>query len=505
MKNNKILYIAAFATLFGLGCSKDFDKINDDPNNPSNVPTAFLLSGAQKGIADNTVDRWWGGSVGNQLAQYWSSNQYTSESRYQFRTNITNTYWNLFYAGGANATAGNAQGGLVELQKIIDLCTTEPDKYSTSGYPKNQIAVAKLLQSLVFQNLTDTWGSIPYSEAAKGVANTSPKYDNQKDIYIGILASIDSALAMIDDAKDGPSGDLLYGGDMGKWKMFGNSLKLRVAMRMADAEPTLASQKANEAVTAGIFASNADDAAYPYSASSIDGNPNWYDFNIDARNDFCGSNIMVDVLTGLGDPRIDFFYALPVDTNIHIGEIYGLTEANGAGTDDAQVSQRSDLVMSQTFPGVLLDYAQMEFCLAEAVERGFITGNAKSHYDAGIQASMDFWSGGTISATDIATYLAKADVDYDALKAGGSTWKQIIGKQKWIALYNQGIQGWAEWRRLDFGILQLPADGVLDGTGIPNRLLYPTDEQRLNGTNYKAALSSQGPDVLSTKLWWDKN
>lgn len=501
---NKFLIISAVSALTFNSCKKGFDTINDDPNNPAIVPTSFLLTGAEKGIMDNTVDHWWGAQVGNQLAQYFSSNQYTSESRYQFRTSITNQYWNLFYAGGANSTAGNAQGGLKELQQIIDLCTNEPDKYSLYGDPKNQIAVATILQSWVFQNLTDVFGQIPYSDALKGVSKAAPKYDDQKTIYTGIITKLDAAIASMDASKDGPSGDLIYDGDMDQWKKFANALKIRVATRMADREPALAAKAITEAVASGTFTSGADDAVYPYSASSIDGNPNWYDLNIDARNDFCASNIIIDELNGLQDPRIGFFFNKAVKTDTFIGEVYGLSEANGAGTDDEDVAQRSDLIMSQTFPGVFITYAEIQFALAEAAERGIAVPNsAKSYYDEGIKASMDFWSGGSLSATDITNYTQQANVDYDALKAGGKSWKEIIGKQKWIALFNQGVQGWSEWRRLDFGILQRPADGELQGTGIPTRVIYPTDEQRLNGSNYNAALTAQGPDLLSTKVWWD--
>lgn len=117
---------------------------------------------------------------------------------------------------------------------------------------------------------------------------------------------------------------------------------------------------------------------------------------------------------------------------------------------------------------------------------------------------MEYWSLGSLTSYDINTYLAKPEVDY-ATAIAGSPWNEVIGKQKWLALYMQGMESWTEWRRLDFGILQDPAGGVLAGSGIPVRILYPTQEYDRNGNSVSAAASSIGGDLLDTKLWWDAN
>jgi hypothetical protein len=180
--------------------------------------------------------------------------------------------------------------------------------------------------------------------------------------------------------------------------------------------------------------------------------------------------------------------------------VYGLSEANGASTPNSSVSQRSALILSSNLPGIYMDYAQVEFMMAEGVERGWITGDAETHYNNAVSASIEYWTGLNGTTPDIAAYLARPEVAY---ATAGSTWKEKIGKQKWIALYNQGVQGWTEYRRLDFGILQLPADGVLDGSGIPLRMRYPVDEQTLNSGNYSSAVASQGTDDHGTRIWWD--
>src|ERR1043165_5113190 len=156
--NKTLVYaVVVLAVLQFSSCKKGFDEINDDPNNPKEVPTSFLLTGAQKGLMDNNWDHWWNGQVGNQLAQFWASNQYTSESRYLYRTGVTNNYWTYAYAGGQNDALA-VVGGMEELQTIIDLCTANPDKYSPYGFPDNQIAVATILKVWQFQMLTDAFG-----------------------------------------------------------------------------------------------------------------------------------------------------------------------------------------------------------------------------------------------------------------------------------------------------------------------------------------------------------
>jgi len=536
MKKNSIIntqkfLLAAFSfSLLFASCTKDFENINNDPNNPKNVPNSFYLAGAQRGIMDNTVDIWWGGNVGNQLAQYWSSNQYTSESRYNFRIEVTTTSWRNFYTGGTN-DEDVIVGGLFELKKIVDNCTNEPGLSSASGDVHNQIAVATLLRVWLVQNMTDAWGDIPYSQALDPDHNRAPKYDRQADIYYtgstNLLKEVSEALNNINTSAAGPVGDLVYGGDMTKWAKFGNALKMRIALRMVDRDENVAKTAFLDAVAAGTYTSNDDNALLHYGTSATSSNPVYNNYAVQGRDDYASSNVMMAVLdTGAGhslfDPRLPCFFAPAEDTTngVWVGEVYGLSEANGAATANSIISQRSPLILSATLPGIYMDYAQVEFMMAEASARGWaVSGTAEDHYKAGIQSSIEFWTALYVpfaptgyappTQAEIDAYIAQDSVDYNLQLAaappsvGADKWKYPIGKQKWIALYNQGIQGWAEWRRLDFGILQLPADGVIDGTGIPFRMKYDVNEQTLNSGNYNAALGDQGPDLQDTRLWWD--
>lgn len=494
---NKILKTSLICAAFSLvftACDKHFATVNTDPNNSTSTATSFLLTNAQKSMMDFTWDEWFNGRRGNQLAQYWASNQYSAESRYALRVNITNSYWSLFYTRS-----------LQDLQEIIRLNETSPGDYVGFGKNDNQIAIAKTLQAWLYQNMTDCWGPIPFSQALGGDEFPFPKYDSQEEVYMGLIAMLNDAIAKFDDTDMSVKGDMIYNGDIAKWKKFANSLKMRVAMRMADVKPAEAATAVSEAIASGVMTSNADNALFPYMNGAPNNNPLAEDYK--TRNDFAASNIMVDELNRLGDPRVGFYYAPTANGGTFVGEVYGLTEADAALTLDGDISQRNAQVLAETAPGIFMDYAQVEFLLAEAAERGITgAGIAATHYNNGITASMQYWDvAGTLSAADIAAYLAQPDVDYLTLTAT-QTWREIIGRQKWIALYMQGVQGWAEYRRLDFGILQVPAGGTLMGTGIPNRMMYPTDEQTLNGEQYQAGVVLLGgADDLDTKLWWDVN
>src|SRR5690606_38983949 len=253
----------------------------------------------------------------NQLAQYWASNQYSSESRYQFRSEVSNSYWSLFYSGGT------AVGGMSDLEEIIRLNTERPNDFEGFGDNGNQIAVAKALKAWTFQNLTDCWGPIPFSQALKGSEVPSPAYDSQEEVYMGLLAMLNEANADINVSAAGPQGDKIYGGDMSKWKKFVNSLKLRVAIRMADVNPNVAGTAIQEALNDGVFTSNADNALLPYGDAAPNNNP----LNEDrkTRNDFCASNIMVDHLKSISDPRLAMYYEPAVNSGEFVGEVYGLT------------------------------------------------------------------------------------------------------------------------------------------------------------------------------------
>ncbi|WPP49258.1 SusD/RagB family nutrient-binding outer membrane lipoprotein [Catalinimonas niigatensis] len=519
MKN--IIYSTKVWILAGLilvmSACEDFEEMNTDPNQPPVVPTSALLSSAQKQLMDHIWDEWHNGRFGMHYAQYWSANEYTDESRYQLRQAINNNYWLYYYAGRDALMDGETNGGgLQDLQEIIRLNENDPESFVSYGDTQNQIAVAKIMKAWMFQIITDIWGDVPYAEALQGSDQVAPAYTPQSEIYADLLDELTEANDLINlDAPGFTAGDLIYGGDMAKWQKFANALKMRVAIRMADVEPAAANAAINEALAAGAFESNEDNALLNYAASAPNNNPLNQDRK--TRADFAVSEPLIDLMETYNDPRINY-YAAPNANGEFVGLTYGLTQAEAGAIANSAVSQPSQLVLAPDAPGVFMDYAEVQFILAEAVARGFIGGSAENYYNQGIAASMEYWSnrGSYIPDPEISVNaplnlapISTAEIqDYYTNQApyDPANWRQSIGEQKWLALYMQGIQGWTEWRRLDFtGVLSPPAAGPLVGDGIPLRITYPIDEQNRNRSSYEAAVSRQGADVLGTPMWWDVN
>ncbi len=484
-------------TLF-ITCTRDFEEINTNPNQPTSVQPEFIMTFAQKRLMDETWNQWAGGRMSLLLSQYWAQNEYTDESRYRFRIDVTNNVWTFLFASGLN-----------NLQEVININQQRLDDGYTgqlAAQANNQIAVARILKAWTLHTATDIWGDIPFSEATLGTENSSPRFDSQEAVYAGLLSELSAAVDQIDPTAPGfTSGDVIYNGNMDRWQKLGNSLKLRVAMRMSDVKPAEAQAAIQQVVNSGIhFTGNSDNAHFNYLSSPPNQN-RYYDdrFNA-ARRDFAVSNTLIDVMLDLNDPRIGEFADRAITSNEYVGMPYGMVDAEALATPTEDVSQpagaaNATKILAATAPAVIMEYSEVLFILAEAVQRGFISGSAADYYNAAITASMNRW--GITDAQAIADYLAQSSVAYDV-----SDWRTSIGVQKWLSLYMQGFEGWAEWRRLDFGVLQQPVGGILLGTDIPVRFPYPIREQQLNGANVNEAVSRQGltsAEDLNTRMWWD--
>lgn len=467
-----------------ISCTDNFENINENPNQPAEVPRSYLFTYAVETMLDQLYGGFDNSRVGMTLAQYWSQNQYTEESRFQYRPATNNTTWNTMYTG------------LFNLQEIIRL--NDEDEVTRS---ENEVAAARIMKVWGFHILTDIYGDIPYEESLKAIDNNvSPGYTPQSEIYPSLLTELREARDQIDtDAEGFGSADLIYGGDMTKWKKFANALIMRIAIRMSDRMESEALAAIEEAYASGTFTSNDDNAVINYLDAQPNTNPLYVDVIVNNRIDFSSSKPLVDLLLGLDDPRVASFFEPAKSSGNFVGRPFGQNAAAANALVPDDVSQLSERILSPDFPGMIMDFAEVNFILAEAAQRGATVGmSAAEYYEEGIRASMEYWEAGTTSEID----------DYiDAHPYNAADWQQSIGVQKYIALYMQGFQGWAEYRRLDFtGILVMPVSGpLIDIDQVPVRRTYPPDEQTLNKANYTAAVESQGADDYETKVWWDVN
>ena len=488
----KIIVLLGFLSIT-FACNDDsLTNMNTDGKNPSVVPADALLGNAEKGLFDQMTSTNVNQNVFRLFTQQWTETTYLDESRYDIlQRNIPDEHWQTLYR--------DILRDLKEAKKITSQSVTVTPK--EEKVKQNKIAIIELLQTYATSVLVDTFGDIPFTQALDPEAFPSPKYDDAIGIYTSLFANLDASLAKLDAgyASFGAA-DFVYQGNVAKWKVFANSLKLRMAITVADVPALNPGTKASQAVAAGVMTSNADNATLQYKSTQPNTNPLYEDLVSSGRYDFVAANTIVDAMNTLNDPRRANYF-IPIN-GVFVGGPYaqgGDFETYSSAGDPADDGGLHTKLLDPTLEGLLLTYTEVLFYLAEAVERGFISGSAATYYNEAVASSILYWGGTTAEAT---AYLAQPTVAY-ATAAG--TWKQKIGTQAWLGFYNRGFEAWTSYRRLDFPVLAAPSNAASAAEGnVPRRFTYPVLEQTLNNTNYKSAATAVGGDKLSTKLFWDK-
>ncbi len=476
----KFLIISLSSFLFW-SCTKTFTDKNLDPKHPTTVPSYTLFTNGQKNMVDLLTTPDVNTNIFRMFVQQWTETTYTDESNYDLATrSIPTQWWNGFYRDVLKS---------YEEAKVV-IPTDVPD----AGQQKNEIAITDIMQVFSWYYLVTSFGDVPYSEALNADI-IQPKYDDAATIYADLLQRLDADIAALDEASESfGSADLLYGGDVASWKKFANSLKLKMGILLADSDPGTA-KSVVESAAPNVFTSNADNAALHYLSAPPNTNPAYTDQIQSGRGDFVVTDLFVNQLVALNDPRINAYFSEDGDGGYSGGE-YGNSN-NFAALSKPTGYDGGPGVFQADFASVILSYAEVEFYLAEAAARGYdVGGTVEEFYNAAITASIEEWGGST--ATDAIDYLAQPEVSY-ATAAGD--WKQKIGIQAWYAFYNRGYEAWTEWRRLDVPDLVPPPDAISD---IPVRLTYSVLEQNLNKANFEAASAAIGGDDVTTKLWFDK-
>jgi hypothetical protein len=467
------------ALMLSLGsCKKTLENINQNPNASQNAQPDYLLTGATKA----TADTYWGTSNNMDASllfvQHWAKIQYTDPDRYIYTNTGFQELWTVGYTKS-----------IVNFNQIIKLADAQANP--------NYKGVALVLRSWVFNLLTDAYGDIPYKQAATIDQYLTPAYDKQKDVYFALLDDLKAAQADLNPSGPAIAGDIIYNNNILLWKKFANSLRLRIALRIADREP----EKSKEVLAdiqaegSGYIGANTETAQVVYLSSP---NQNPISNLFDTRDDYRISKTIVDRLYTLNDPRLPAYASKPQDTTVHtfVGIPNGLLVGDASNLGFTKTSKPGKYFLAPNAPAVIISYAEVLFDRAEAAARGFTTEDAADLYKQALTASLKQYG---VADAAVSTYLASPAVQFDP-----TNFKKSIGDQKWIALFGQGLEAFAEWRRLDYPQLQPAAAGTLGGK-MPLRFIYPGTEQSLNGASYQAAVASQGPDALTTKLWFDVN
>lgn len=491
----KKIYLMLGMSLVLASCNDDaITGLNDDPKNLTEVPAGTLLGNAEKNLFDQMTSTNVNANVFRLFVQHWTETTYLDESRYDLlQRNVPDNHWRTIY-----------RDILRDLKEAYAITNKEqPVSANALKIKENKLALIEVLNVYSYSVLIDTFGDIPYSESLDPINHPSPKYDDAKTIYSDLFSRLDNALSKMDENYESfGEYDFIYDGNMAHWKKFANSLKLRMAITVAD-EPTLAAiakTKAEEAVADGVFQSTADNAVLHYLSNEPNSNPLYTDLVTSGRYDFVTANTLVNKMNALNDPRRGQYFT---DVNgLYVGCPYaaGGDFENFSSAGDPQNNGPHTRLLNPTLEGILLDYTEVQFYLAEAVERGFaVGGTAELHYNNAITSSITYWGGTTLQATN---YLAQTSVAYTT---AAGTWRQKIGEQAWLGYYNRGFEAWTTYRRLDYPALSAPPNAVSAAESVvPKRYTYPVLEQTLNGTNHANAATAIGGDKLKTKLFWDK-
>lgn len=509
MKKTIILYMTAILLVVNTSCTKDFEEINTNPNvvekpNPNYVFSKSQLDGLNNNYFFTNILECGG------MLQHYATYKEASGVGDKYLSNEVyfSAYFNQVYPTAVN-----------EIEIVIDAVKNNPDE-------SNKLNIARIWKVYLYHRITDLYGDIPYSEAAK--ANSTqvflPKYDSQEFIYKDLLKELDEAALALNDTKQSfGKSDFIYDGDVSKWKKFSYSLMLRLGLRLTKVDPALAKTWVTKAIAGGVILNGADNAIMKYTDGPNDFNKNPVGF--DARKqDFTQgsfgqrnveggklSKTFINYLINTADPRISVY------SGVWEGTIQNTTPAIQKGfpnglkiaptpTEQATFSEpNQSTIFRFDAPLVILSNAETNLYLAEAAARGWYTAKTAANlYENGVKASflnMGIY-GTSYTITDATSYLAA-----NAFNNSASLEQKLnqIHTQIWVALFVDEQEIFANWRRTGYPVLtpvNFPGN-VTNGT-IPRRLKYPTSEYSVNNLNLSAAVQNQGEDNFTTKMWWDK-
>ncbi|MBB1283474.1 SusD/RagB family nutrient-binding outer membrane lipoprotein [Flavisolibacter sp. BT320] len=531
-----VFYTGLVVTLFATACTKDFEEINTDPKrySPENFDANYFLASSQNTYA-GTIS----GYAGPMLFQSgWmqifsmatvTGDYYTNADKYVASSN-TNSYiqssWNNGYRAASLAN------------EII---------INRGGDPEwaNVTAIATIMKVLSMQYITDAYGDAPYSEALQARSGiTLPKYDRQEDIYNAMLRDLENALVSMDAGKAKPTADISsLNGDVAKWKRFGYSLMLRLAMRLVKQNLSLAQTWALKAYAGGTLAKG-EDVYFKQDNANGYGNPNINAWLV--ATDFYQvrwSKTMIDYLKAANDPRLGIVaevpqagyannniqalagdktpaaqmgmpngYDLNAGSQTNIDRSPGYPGGTGTGTDVTPIGRYSrpaiGVYASRDIPVFVLSYAESELLLAEAAVRGWSVGaSAAAHYQnavsGGIQALNAFKSG-VADAGAADAYAASRPLDVSSTAKS----LEMINTQYWATtgMLLNFAEAWNNWKRSGYpNLTPVNYPGNFSGGTIPRRQPYPTGEATSNPANYAEALSRlSNNDNFNARVWWDK-
>ncbi|MGV3601715.1 MAG: SusD/RagB family nutrient-binding outer membrane lipoprotein [Dyadobacter fermentans] len=493
------------------GCDEGFDEINTNKVDPTSLAPSLMLNKAI--IATTYLD---GVSTLGMLCYNFGIVQQVI------------TPYGSSLSGGNYNQLNNANSPLVWVnfyRNVIKQLVAVTEQTKDDPLSANIYHAARIWKAYAFMILTDTYGDIPYFDAGKGYISEEirPKYDPQEAIYRDILKELEEAAGALDTAQPPVTTDILYGGNVARWKKLGYSLMLRAGMRLTKVDPAGAKSYVAKAVAGGVFESNADNSIIRHTAIYN----NYIANHLAAREktNFYLAAPFVNYLKENNDPRLPVFAVRYVgakggpeqtaarassDPKVQIGMPMGYNDVtiNSVLAENRVVSLwdftqiNLTTVLKLDAPEFHITYAQVQLLLAEAAVRGWVTGTAADYYAKGIRANLEqmalYDPSAAIKEDAILAYLKAHPLD--AAKA-----LEQINTQYWVATFLDGNESWANFRRSGFPALKKnPYPGSEIKEDFIRRMPYPDSEIVVNLQNVNDANARQGPNDLNTRIWWDK-
>jgi hypothetical protein len=466
-------------------CTGDFEEINTNPNllTEDKVQTRVLFTSVLKHSIYESFSNT-GGRLG-EFSQYYASQ---SSGNLLAPSNYTSPFnWYRSY--------------VININEILRLTANDPQK-------NDQNAMARIWRVWVYHMMTDAYGDIPYFEAARGVVDVvnQPRYETQEEIYKDMLKELKEAAAQLGSQGDQVSfgnADILFKGNVDAWKKFANSMRLRLAIRARFADQALATQHISEVINAPLIDENSENAFLKTSqptptenSANINMVYNYYLTNITPY--FVGFAI-ADVMIPNDDPRMPVFFKPSTDgqASYRARPIQLLqNEKDPYGQD--MVASAGPILTAPTYDIIVFNAAETFFLRAEAAFAGITSENVQEMYQTGIQRSMEQYK---VDQSAITAFLSREGV---VLQGTDEQRFEKIVTQKYISMFFQGHQGWAEMRRTGYPKVWVGGEKGITNGQIPRRFTYPDDEYLKNEDNVRAAAARIGGDNLMTRVWWDK-
>lgn len=482
----KKLYVpfsCILATLLVLGsCKKNFKEINTNPNTSEFALPQALLAPAITAIVSANMSR--SQRINNELMQVTINIGDTDGRifRYEVRSAEADYLWNAWY---------------IELTNFKDIYKGGEDNNNSS-----YMAVSLIMQAYVYSLLTDTYGDIPFSESNHAKeGNYRPKFDKQEDIYPQLFKMLEEANTLLREAGNDKNAitsasDPLFAGDRSKWRKFGNSLYLRLLLRVSGKADATQMAKIKEVIDANasnypVMESNDDSAILRWSGTAPYVSP----FNTIRNGDWYGPKLgsfFVDALNSWSDPRIQKWGTL------YNGEYAGMESGYAVGNTPEPKSSFPVSLKTDPLLGNVMNYSELQFIFAEAAARGWITSkSAKTSYENGATSNIALWGfdvPNNYRTFDKVKYEETYTLDQKI---------ELIQRQKYYALFFTDLQQWFEYRRTGHPVLP-KGPGLSNGGVMPARLTYPVYVQSANRANYQAVVAAQGADNISTQVWWQR-